>query len=266
MFVEERKNQIVYLRSDVIPAFHAFSTRFGGVSKGEFASMNFGAGRGDSIDAVRENYRIWCGLFGVELGKCCVTQQVHEASVKIVTSDDIYTTMEYVPYNADGIVTAEKNLPIFCFTADCVPVLLWDADGRAIGAVHCGWKSSVKDILKNAVDAMESLGAKREKIRVALGPSIGKCCFETDRDVPDAIEKYLSGETDGIWVLREDGKYLVDLRLANKKRLLQLGIKEENIDVSDECTVCSHDKYWSARYCAKNNLKRGSLSSGIILR
>ena len=262
MFIEENENGLIYMRSDIIGAKHAFTTRFGGVSGGEFAALNLGSNRGDEPEAVRENYRRVCALFGVGENDACVTNQVHKTDVRIVTAADKHICLGPTPYEADGIVTAEQGLPIFCFIADCVPVLLWDANNRAAGAVHCGWRSAVGDILKNAVDAMVSLGAEVQDIRAAIGPSIGACCFETDDDVPDAITVWLSGETEGLFVRRADGKTMVDLRLSNARRLLQLGVPVQNIDLSDECTFCSHDKYWSHRYTKG---KRGSQAAVIML-
>ena len=81
-------------------------------------------------------------------------------------------------------------------------------------------------------------------------------------DVPAAIERYLGGDTEGLWTRKENGKYLVDLRLANKRRLLQLGLREEHIDLSEECTMCSHEKYWSHRYTKGI---RGSQAACIVL-
>ena len=170
--------------------------------------------------------------------------------------------MSRVPYEADGIVTSERGLPIMCMVADCVPVLLWDGEHSVAGAIHCGWRSSVGDILKNALDAMASLGAEARSVRAAIGPSIGRCCFETDDDVPQAIERYLSGDTVGLFDRRADGKTMVDLRAANARRLVQLGVLPENIDVSDECTYCRHDKYWSHRY---THGQRGSQAALIVL-
>ncbi len=261
-FIEDNQNDLIYMRSDIIAAKHAFTTRFGGVSGGEFATLNLGSSRGDDPEAVRENYRRVCALFGVDENGACVTNQVHKNDVRVVTAADRHVCLGPVPYEADGLVTAEKGLPIFCFTADCVPVLLWDGEGRAIGAVHCGWRSSVGDILNNALEAMRSLGAKPSTIRAAIGPSIGPCCFETDDDVPEAITAWLGGDTEGLFVKRADGKTLVDLRAANARRLMQLGVPAENIDVSDECTFCSHDKYWSHRYTRG---RRGSQASVIML-
>ena len=167
-----------------------------------------------------------------------------------------------VPYEADGIVTNVKGLPILCMVADCVPVLLWDGEHGVAGAIHCGWRSSVTDILKNALEQMGTLGAEPACTRAAIGPSIGACCFETDDDVPQAIQTYLSGDTAGLFTRRPDGKTLVDLRAANARRLLQLGLDPEHIDISHECTMCSHDKYWSHRYTKG---RRGSQGAVIVL-
>ena len=140
--------------------------------------------------------------------------------------------------------------------------LLYDPAHAVAGAVHCGWRSSVGDILYNALEAMASLGAEPGSIRAAFGPAIGRCCFETDDDVPNAVSAWLGGEDDGLFDRRADGKTMVDLRAANARRLVQLGVPAENIDVSDECTFCRHDKYWSHRYARG---LRGSQGAGIVL-
>jgi YfiH family protein len=246
----------------VLPTRHAFFTRYGGVSEGPFASLNFGSNLGDDPEHVRENYRRAAALMGAGIDDCAVTKQVHGNVVRVVTAADKHVCLSPVPYEADGIVTAERGLPLFCFTADCVPALLLDPEHGVIGAVHCGWRSSVADILGVALAQMERLGARRESLRAALGPAIGACCFETDDDVPAAIEAWLGGDTAGLFVRRPGGKTLVDLRGANRRRLLQLGLAAEHIDLSDECTFCSHEKYWSHRYTKG---KRGSLAACIVL-
>ena len=262
MFIEENHNGLIYMRSSLIGAKHAFTTRFGGVSGGAFSTLNLGSNRGDDPGAVRENYRRVCALFGVDENGACVTRQVHQNVVRTVTAADRHPCLAPVPYEADGIVTAEKGLPLFCFSADCVPVLLWDSEGHACAAVHCGWRSSVSDILKNALGAMAALGAKPENVRAAIGPAIGRCCFETDDDVPEAVSAWLRGDTDGLFDRRPDGKTLVDLRAANARRLVSLGVPASGVDVSDECTFCSHDKYWSHRYTKG---RRGSQGAVIML-
>ena len=261
-FIEENDHGLVYMRSDRIGARHAFTTRFGGVSTGDFASLNLGSDRGDSVDAVRENYRRVCALFGVGPDDAAVTSQIHKNTVRVVTKADRHVSLTPVPYQADGIVTADRGLPLFCFIADCVPVLLWDGVHGVVGAVHCGWRSSVTDILKNALECMSALGAAPETVCAAIGPSIGRCCFETDDDVPEAVTAWLAGDTEGLFVRRADGNTMVDLRGANARRLCQLGLPAENIDISPECTFCRHDKYWSHRYTKG---RRGSQAAGIML-
>ena len=261
-FIEENKNGLVYMRSSLIGAKHAFTTRFGGVSEGIFASLNLGSNRGDDPAAVRENYRRVCALFGVGIDDAAVTNQVHGNAVRIVTAADRHACLSKTPYEADGLVTAEKGMPIMCFTADCVPVLLWDGAHGVAGAVHCGWRSSVADILGNAMEAMASLGAEPACVRAAVGPAIGRCCFETDDDVPAAITAWLGEEASEGLFDRRPPKTMVDLRLANARRLMQLGVPAESIDLSDECCFCRHDKYWSHRYTRG---QRGSQASVIML-
>lgn len=159
-------------------------------------------------------------------------------------------------------MTNIKGLPLLIYIADCVPVLLHDPEAEVIAAVHCGWKSSVADILGVMVGKMTALGARPENIRAAIGASIGKCCFECDDDVPAAVERYLGGDTEGLLERRANGKTHVDLRGANRRRLVQLGLLPEHIDVSEECTMCSREKYWSHR--ATDGV-RGSMAAVIEL-
>lgn len=248
MFVEDNRNGLPYMRSTLIPLRHAFTTRYGGVSTGHLSSLNLISNHGDAPENIRENFSRVAALFGAGPDDCAVTRQVHGNTVRAVTEADRHACLSPVPYEADGIVTATPGLPIFCFTADCVPVLLCDPEAGVIGAVHCGWRSSVADILKNALEAMRRLGSQPGNVRAAIGPAIGFCCFETDDDVPLAVSEYLAGDTNGLFRRRADGKTMVDLRGANARRLTQLGVPPEQIDISEECTFCSHEKYWSHRY------------------
>lgn len=250
------------MSSTLISARHAFTTRFGGVSEGSFSSLNLCSNRGDEPEAVRENYRRLAALMGAGPDDCAVTRQVHGDQVRVVGLDDRHECLSPVPYEADGLVTSTKHLPIMCFTADCVPVLLCDGANQVVAAVHCGWRSSALDILGRTLEKMCALGAQREHICAAIGPAIGKCCFETDEDVPKAIDSYLDGDTQGLFTRRSDGKYLVDLRGANARRLVQLGVSADNIDISQECTMCSPHKYWSHRYTKGD---RGGQAAVIVL-
>ncbi len=247
-FIENRANGVSFMTAPVIRARHGFSTRYGGVSEGIFSSLNLAMSRGDDPDAVEENYRRLTAAVGVDAGKIALTRQVHGNNVRVVTGPDAGLSDASRP-ECDGLVTAERGLALFCFTADCVPVLLCDTENGVAGAVHCGWRSSVADILGAAVEKMEELGARAESICAAIGPAIGACCFEVGPEVPEAAERLL-GEDLGKLCRPEpgrEGKFLLDLRGVNRRRLLQLGLRAESIAVSDECTMCLPEKYWSHR-------------------
>ncbi len=262
MFKENKLNGCVYMTSDKIAARHMFTTRIGGVSSGVYASWNLGENRGDEPENLRENYRLAGEIMGCGTDDFVVTKQVHGIEVRLADENDRHVIGTERSFDADGLVTNIKNLPLMIYIADCVPVLLCDEKAQVIAAVHCGWKSSVADILGVAVGKMQALGAKPENIKAAIGASIGKCCFECDDDVPNAVTKYLGGDTEGLFEKKPDGKTHVDLRMANRRRLLQLGLKDENIDVSAECTMCMSEKYWSHR--ATDGV-RGSMAAAIML-
>lgn len=262
-FAELSYKGVVYMTAPTIPVRHGFSTRWGGVSQGSLESLNLGENRGDAEENVRENYRRFLEAVGIPPQNPCFTKQVHENNVLIVTDADRRELFTPFMYEADGIVTNRRGLPLMCFTADCVPVLLCDDAAGVVGAVHCGWRSTVKDILRVAVERMSELGATPKNIRAAIGPAIEICCFETDREVPDAVESLLSGDTEGAYFeVPGTGKYMVDLKEVCRRRLTQLGVREENISLSDECTCCNSDKYWSHR---ATHGERGSQAAVIML-
>jgi len=262
-FTEHKSpNGVVYMTAAAIRVRHGFSTRLGGVSRGDLAGLNLGSNRGDEQARVFENYRLLGEATGIDVHHMAFTKQVHGNEVRIVTEADVHVFGTEIPYEADGVVTDVPGLALICFTADCVPVLLCDDRNGVAAAVHCGWCSSVSDILGNAVAKMCALGAEPEQICAGIGPAISECCFEVGEEVIAAADAYLGGATNGLYVPGNPGKYYLDLKHANARRLLQLGLQERNIAVSDECTFCSHEKYWSHRYTKG---QRGSQGALIVL-
>lgn len=263
MFTDKAFKNCKYRVSDKLKARHVFTTRIGGVSSGVYASWNLGENRGDDPECVRENYRILGEVLNVSADDFVVTKQVHETNVLTATDGDRHKIGAPLPYTSvDGLVTNVRNLPLLIYIADCVPVLMEDEKAGVIAAVHCGWKGSVADILGVAVKKMVSLGATPSDIHAAIGASIGACCFECDDEVPEKVTQYLNGDTEGLFTPGENGKTFVDLKGANCRRLIQLGLKKENIDVSSECTKCLPQKYWSHRL---TNGVRGSMAAAIVL-
>ena len=200
---------------------------------------------------------------GIDTDRLVFTRQVHGREVRIATEADIHTLFTPVPYEADGLVTNIPGLPITCFIADCVPLLMEDTRHGVIAAVHCGWRSTVQDIMAAAVEKMLLLGAQPGEIRAAIGESIGACCFETGPEVPEAVYALLPDWHEGlVRPGKTPDKSYVDLREAIRRRLVQLGVPAEQIAVSDECTMCRPDKYWSHR---ATKGQRGHQAAMIVL-
>ena len=262
MFKEIHKGGLVYMTAPNIPFTHAFTTRFGGVSGGIFESLNLGENRGDEPEAVRENYRRLKAALGIE--RLCFTKQVHEAAVKYVTGRDAREPFDPLPYACDGLVTDEPGVGLIAFTADCVPILLCDPERRVAAAVHAGWRGTVADIAGEAVKAMEALGCDPVNIQAAIGPCISRCCFETGPEVPEAVMAVLGKE--GREYIddpgRNEDKFFVDLKGVNRALLIRAGVRPESVAVSDECTVCESEKYWSHRATGG---RRGAQAAVIAL-
>lgn len=157
------------------------------------------------------------------------------------------------PQIADGVITDKTDVVLSIETADCVPVLLCDPERPAIGAVHAGWRGTAEGILKNAIKAMEgTFSSDPSRLLIAIGPSIGGCCYEVDEPVYRAITR-ITGS-----VYKPSGeKYLVDLKKENLLQALMEGIRRENIWVSSECTLCLHERFYSYRYSKNNTGRQG---------
>lgn len=213
--------------------------------------------------SVRRNYEILGSALGFNPDRLVFSRQVHGSNVRTVTKEDLLSPFESIPYEADGLITAEEDVPLIIFTADCVPILLYDPVGRAIGAVHAGWRGSVMDIAGKAVRQMaHSFGSRPSDIHAAIGPCISGCCFETGYDVADAVSRLLGSDASRFVTPRGE-KYMVDLKGINSLLLEQVDIKSENIEISPDCTSCLNAKYWSHRV---TNGHRGSQASVIMMK
>ncbi|OON96286.1 MAG: hypothetical protein ATN36_05865 [Epulopiscium sp. Nele67-Bin005] len=242
---------------------HAFSTREGGVSSGDCATLNFAFSRGDSPEVVRENYAIMANALKVNKESFVASKQVHETKIERVTYEDKGNGV-YLPNkweSADGIYTTEKNLTLVTYYADCVPLFFYAPKYELIGMAHSGWKGTVGEIGKKMATIWhEQHGVPYEEIQVGIGPSIGKCCFEVHFDVAEVFLNTF-GKADFITYNKEIDKYNIDLWECCKQSLKSLGIKQ--IEMADMCTCCNDDIFHSHR---KTQGKRGTLSAFMCLR
>ena len=262
-FTEHNDRGFVYLTSSNIATPHAFTTRYGGVSRGIFSSMNLSLSEKDSREDVSANYGILSSALDMPLRNFVHTKQVHGTHIRVIGKDDCVGLFDELTPECDGLITNVPNIPLIAFTADCIPVLLYDPVAGAVGAVHAGWRGTVAGISELAVDMMATeYGCDPKNIMCAVGPGIGQCCFETVRDVPDAIIAIL-GDDGGKFFIKKGDKYFPDLKGVNKALLMRSGVPEENIEVSDECSMCLHNRYWSHRYTKG---MRGNQACVIMLR
>lgn len=249
-FVNHEQNGLVYLTSPLLDGVrHGFSTRRGGVSPAPWDTLNLGPGRGDAPENVRENYRRFFGCTGAVPERAVLSLQVHRDDVRLCTAADAGKGLvRERDYEADALITAERDLPLVVFSADCGILLLHDPEAGCVGAVHAGWRGCAAGIVEKTVREMvRLLGARPERILAAVGPCIGKCCFETDSDVPEAMQaSALGAEAEPYWE-RRGAKYHVDLAGLNRQWLLHAGVAPEHIDVCGLCTACRPDLFWSHR-------------------
>lgn len=241
-------------------AVHGFTTRLGGVSTGHLHALNLALGRGDSVETVTKNYEILGQALGFRPEQTVFSRQDHTDIIRVVDESFCGEGLQRpVSQVCDGQITDRPGVALVTFSADCTPILLFDPVRRVIGAVHAGWRGTAQAIAAKAVDAMAaSYGCLRENIQAAIGPCIGKCCFETDADVPQAMIDLL-GSKASTAITEKNGKFFVDLKFCNGLILQRAGIG--GLDISPDCTMCRTDRYWSHR--AVGSL-RGS-QAGIIM-
>jgi len=260
IFIENNYNGVVYMASPNIGVRHAFTTRLGGVSDGIYESLNLAQRADDDFENVIENYERICEALGISTDDIVCSTQVHGTHIRVVSRDDRGKLFKQNPHEADGLITQTPGVALMVFTADCVPILIYDPVNRVAGAVHAGWRSTVANITGVAVEKMISeFSCSPADINAAIGPCISKCCFETDSDVADALYDALDEDAESC-LTKHGNKFFVDLKKANHLLLKKAGLN--NIIVSDECTSCLNDKYWSHR---KTQGRRGSQAAIIVI-
>lgn len=246
---------------------HIFTTKEGGVSKGDYATMNVSFTRGDDREAVLENYRRIAGIFDVGLEDIVCSHQTHTTNVRRVTKEDggkgVVFDRDYE--DVDGLITNEKNLVLCTMYADCVPLYFVDVKNRAIGLSHSGWKGTAGQMGKRTLERMaEEFGTKPEDVYAAIGPSICMDCYEVSSDVIEAFSLiFTEQEMSQICYQKENGKYQLDLWKANEIILINAGVLKEHIEVTRLCTHCNSDRMFSHR---KVGDKRGNLGAFLCLK
>lgn len=224
-----------------------FSSRVGGVSQAPFDTLNLALHVDDDPSAVLANRKRWLEAWGVDWPGAAAAEQVHGVSVVWLTEEDGGRGMrelETAVPAADGLLT-KSSLGLMGFFADCVPVFFYFPDIRAVGVAHAGWKGTAHKIGTKVLDCLEEAGGRCEKAWVAIGPSIGPCCYFADEEM--AVQFRANFAETPFLTKQGDKEYLLDLWEANRQPLLERGVLLENIDVAAICTADNPESFFSYR-------------------
>jgi YfiH family protein len=211
------------------------TTRNGGVSSGQYESLNLGLHVGDEVADVLENRRRAAAALGADLGDMVFCNQAHGREVRVVSAADRGSgalSKDDAIARTDALVTAEPGIVLVVMVADCVPIVLYDPVAHVLGCVHAGWRGTVARVSEAAVAAMRALGASPENVVAGLGPAISPDRYQVGADVVEAAEQNLGSAT--AEVIRPDGtgKWLFDLWAANRIVLREAGLADEHISVA----------------------------------
>lgn len=231
------------IQSDTLNApgvAHAFFTRQGGVSTGVYASLNGGVGSQDERAHVMENRARMAATLGVPAENLLIPFQIHSADALIV--DQVWD-VAHRP-RVDGLATRTRGLALGVTGADCGVTLYVDAVAQVIGACHSGWKGAFGGALEATLGAMEKLGARRDRIACALGPTIAQKSYEVSVDFVRAFTEAEAGNARFFIPSVKPGHHMFDLPGYIGMRLTRAGVgRFENLDLdtySDEARFYSY--------------------------
>lgn len=224
--------------------------------------FNLSLNNAPDATVVLQNRRELARAVGIDPNDFVFPIQVHGTHIQRIN-------MEHRGYGAlstetaiahtDGLITNEKGICLMTMAADCVSLLFYDPVNSAIGAAHAGWKGTVQKISGHTVQRMQQeFGTNPQDLIVAIGPSAGPCCYEVGTEV---IEQVLENFKDKDMLINHNGKTIFNLWEANRITLMESGVIDNNIEVSEICTLCHSHSFYSAR---KGDW--GRFSSGILLR
>lgn len=244
----------------------AFSTaREGGVGTGAYAGFNITHYCGDSELNVQHNRKLLCKHLGIADDALILPRQTHGTAVLCIDEQFLSLSAgERVGclHAVDSVVTDVAQVCIGVSTADCVPVLLYDAVKRVVAAVHAGWRGTVGRIAERTLAAMkERYGTDACNVKAVIGPSISLEAFEVGDEVYDVFAAVAFPME---LIARKVGeKWHIDLWEANRLQLLACGVKPSAIEVCGICTYNNVENFFSAR---RLGVESGRIFNGIILK
>lgn len=251
--------QLLYY--DLDPRVTAFSTtRHGGVSQGNYGSLNINSYCGDDPASVAENRR----LLSLELpvpnaSRLVIPHQVHDSVVQVIDEETL--GHQELIEGVDALITRLPGVCIGVSTADCIPIIIYDPINHCAAAVHAGWRGTVKRIAEKTARQMYSFyRSDYGEMQVMIGPGISLKNFEVGQEVYD---EFLQAGFPMERIAAKYAKWHIDLPLCNRLQLEQLGVRPENIRGTGICTYDHTDDFFSAR---RLGIASGRIYTGVILR
>ena len=252
IIVHIKDNDLEYIQFKILNKYNVkncITLKHGGVSKGEYESLNFRTLGKDKIENVLENLnrvKKSVGFSNVYKGT-----QAHTDRVIILdeSNKNEYSFEKQNKEEVDGYITNTKNIATLITTADCNPIIIYDPKNNVVANVHAGWKGVINKIYINAINLMkEEFNSNVKDLIVCIGPSIRKCCFTSQEEsfkekftqVFNYEDEYLSYDKDNI-------TFHIDLITILKHELKYVGVEDRNIYVADICTRCNTDDFYSYR-------------------
>ena len=249
-----------------VEGVEAFSTTRGEVDRSKpYSAVNLCDYVGDDALRVLDGRITLAMQLGVDLDDLVMPRQTHSCRVAII--DERFRSLdidkqEQALEGVDALVTKLQGVVIGVNTADCVPIVLADEQAGVIAVAHAGWRGTVGRIAKAVVEEMCRQGANADRIQAAMGPSICQECFEVGDEVVEAFKQARFNLDDIVVRNAATGKAHIDLRAANRAVLTAVGVPAGHIALSQHCSRCEHQRFFSARRLGINS---GRTFTGIYL-
>ncbi|MGB9886045.1 MAG: peptidoglycan editing factor PgeF [Moorellales bacterium] len=243
-----------------------FSTRRKGVSGGPYAALNLGFNTEDEPQAVLQNRLRLARQLNLPLERWVAAHQVHGTRVAVVGAAEAgrgAATPETALAEADALITSTAGLVLTAYFADCVPLLFFCPQPRAVGVAHAGWRGTAAGVAQAVVAAFRAhLGVEAPDLRVVVGPHVGSCCYRVGEEVVAALAERLGRDTSG-WATQKEGQWWVDLGEANIRVLERSGLGRDQIRRFSPCTSCRVEWFYSFR---RDRRRTGRFTALICLR
>ena len=244
---------------------HAFSTmRAAGQSQDAYAHFNINPYCGDNPEHVAQNVNALCHMLDIAPNNLVLPHQTHETTVRLVASELLSMQQMVRQMVLEGVDALITNVPGVCIgvsTADCIPIILYDAEHRATAAIHAGWRGTVKRIAQNTIAQMRTaFGINPQSLRAIIGPGISLHNFEVGNEVYEAFANAAFPMQE---IAQRQEKWHINLPLCNQMQLQEAGVKAENIHATDICTYDRCNDFFSARRLGINS---GRIFTGVTIR